>query len=458
MPIRFASVVLVFVLLNLSTVWPGETEKTKRKPKPDDPASIERGRKAVWSVSSPLTPTFGAWSSLWKRWGLDERPDDFLARAQERYGLHASPREGDSMPLGLKKMPTPFGPTLGHNCLPCHAGRIAGQTVIGLGNASLDLQSLLEDLTAREPIPVPMPFRIANGRGIIEASAGTIYLMQFRDKDVNMRPPRKLKYDDELCEDLPAWWLLKHKKTMFHTGPTSSRSTRANLSFFLNPLNSGESIKAREPLVADIFAYLRSLEPPKYPFPIDLQLAAKGKLVFAETCSECHGTYGKDRHYPNRIVPVKEVGTDPVLASFGASEDLDFYRANWLYQETGPDGEPYHLLNHGGYQAPPLDGVWATAPYFHNGSVPTLAGVVDSTSRPKIYTRSFGTEKEDYDPVRVGWKITRVSAEAVSKAKGHELRRITDTRRRARGNQGHTFGDGLSPNQRKALLEYLKTL
>ena len=162
MPIRFASVVLVFVLLNLSPA-PAETAKTRRKPKPDDSASIERGRKAVWSVSSPLTPTFGAWSSLWKSWGLDERPDDFLAKTQERYGLHESPREGDSMPLGLKKMPTPFGPTLGHNCLPCHAGRIAGQTVIGLGNASLDLQSLLEDLTAREPIPVPMPFRIANG-------------------------------------------------------------------------------------------------------------------------------------------------------------------------------------------------------------------------------------------------------------------------------------------------------
>jgi hypothetical protein len=66
------------------------------------------------------------------------------------------------------------------------------------------------------------------------------------------------------------------------------------------------------------------------------------------------------------------------------------------------DGKPLHLLNYGGYQTPPLDGVWATAPYFHNGSVPTIAGVLESKSRPSIYTRSFSTEKDAYDQQRVG--------------------------------------------------------
>jgi len=42
------------------------------------------------------------------------------------------------------------------------------------------------------------------------------------------------------------------------------------------------------------------------------------------------------------------------------------------------------LLNYGGYQAPPLDGVWATAPYFHNGSVPTIADVLDSNQMTRI--------------------------------------------------------------------------
>lgn len=420
--------------------------------------SVEQGREAVWTVSSPLTSTFGAWRSLWKKWGLAEEPEDFLDQTRERYGLHESTRDGHTLPMGLKRMSTPFGPTLGHNCLLCHAGRIAGQTIIGLGNASLDLQSLIEELSSREPISIHMPFRIANGRGIIEASAGTIYLMQYRDSELNMRAPRKLTIDDELCHDLPAWWNVRTKKTMFHTGATDVRSTRSNVSFFLAPLNSGEFVRAQEPVIADIFAFIRTLEPPKYPFPIDRTLAGKGEAVFVETCSECHGTYGKNRHYPNVIIPVKDVGTDPTLATFDGSGDLPYYLASWIYREKGPDGEPLHLLNYGGYQAPPLDGVWATAPYFHNGSVPTIAGVLDSRSRPAIYTRSFSCEKDAYDSARVGWKTTPVTPEAVSKLSGHELRRVTDTRRRGRGNQGHTFGDALTLAQRTAVLEFLKTL
>src|SRR5256885_8025425 len=52
-----------------------------------------------------------------------------------------------------------------------------------------------------------------------------------------------------------------------------------------------------------------------------------------------------------------------------------------------------------GYIAPPLDGIWATAPFFHNGSVPTLEGVLDSTKRPAKWTRSFVST--DYDQAAV---------------------------------------------------------
>ena len=135
-----------------------------------------------------------------------------------------------------------------------------------------------------------------------------------------------------------------------------------------------------------------------------------------------------------------------------------YYRASWLYRETGAKGEPYHLLNHGGYQAPPLDGIWATAPYFHNASVPTIADVLDSKSRPAIFTRTFKTDEDAYDQQSVGWKITRLEPNATKRTTAHEQRRITNTSQPGRGNQGHTFGDKLSPDQRKAVLEYLKTL
>ncbi len=111
-----------------------------------------------------------------------------------------------------------------------------------------------------------------------------------------------------------------------------------------------------------------------------------------------------------------------------------------------------------GYQAPPLDGVWATAPYLHNGSVPTLYDMLNSKSRPKIFTRSFKTGVEDYDQIKVGWKVRELGKPAPANATPYERRRVYDTAQPGRGNQGHTFGDRLTEEERRAVIEYLKTL
>jgi hypothetical protein len=111
-----------------------------------------------------------------------------------------------------------------------------------------------------------------------------------------------------------------------------------------------------------------------------------------------------------------------------------------------------------GYQAPPLDGIWATAPYFHNGSVPTLYDVLNSKSRPQRYTRSFKTDKEDYDFEKVGWKVTLVKDKLPNTAPAIERRKIYDTTLPGRSNAGHTYGDKLTDPERMAIIEYLKTL
>src|SRR5262249_32579640 len=155
-----------------------------------------------------------------------------------------------------------------------------------------------------------------------------------------------------------------------------------------------------EATFADIQAYLLSLDAPKYPFAIDTRLAETGHKIFNNTCSRCHGTYCEKWTYPNKIIPIDEIGTDPNRFKGLTPAVGEFYNKSWFGQEKerGPVGAPV------GYQAPPLDGIWATAPYFHNGSVPTLAGVLNSKSRPKIFTRSFKTDEEAYDKVNVGWK------------------------------------------------------
>ena len=95
-----------------------------------------------------------------------------------------------------------------------------------------------------------------------------------------------------------------------------------------------------------------------------------------------------------------------------------------------------------------MDGIWATAPYLHNGSVPTLEDVLNSEQRPTFWERGFNSTDLDFD--KVGWNYTERSS-ADSKT-------VYDTTLPGYGNQGHIYGDRLSAEERRDLIEYLKTL
>ena len=99
------------------------------------------------------------------------------------------------------------------------------------------------------------------------------------------------------------------------------------------------------------------------------------------------------------------------------------------------------------YKARPLDGIWATAPYLHNGSVPTLYDLLlPAAQRPK----SFNVGTREYDPAKVGY----MSAPA---APGNGF--TFDTAVRGNSNVGHDYRVGeLTEEQRLALVEYMKSL
>jgi mono/diheme cytochrome c family protein len=423
--------------------------------------SAERGRDAVRGkpLMNPPIWSLTALDHAWKTWGLKEKPADHDKAVRERYGLHAAPYDNGGLPMGLHVAASPLGKGVVSDCLLCHAGSVAGQTIIGLGNASLELQGMFDELPSVLGFATPPPVRTSTVRGTIEANAVVTYLMDMRNPDLTLRSPGKEKIKDDLCQDVPAWWLMKKKRTMYHTGAGHARSVRTMMPFLLSPLNSADHIKKLEPAFADIQAYLLTLEAPKYPFAIDKELAVKGEPLFLKHCAKCHGTYGTDASYPSKVVPLETIGTDRRLAEGSSPEFVAHYLKSWFAQEKPRDGkEPDPPQTIVGYQAPPLDGVWATAPYFHNGSAPTLHHVLNSKARPRIFTRSFRTDKDAYDPEKVGWKITVLDQPPDAKMPAIERRKIYDTTQPGRGNQGHTFGDALSDDQRRAVIEYLKTL
>lgn len=344
--------------------------------------AVERGRAAL--LERAFVPA--AWSQatfddLWKKWTprLEQKPKDYAAAFTERYGLPPAPFPNNDLPLGLRHGKTLLGfKGITTDCMLCHGGSLLGKSYVGLGNSTIDLQGLFEDLISRR-----LPYTFSNVRGTTEAGATAVYLLALREPDLKIRlKPHPFRVRDDLCEDTPAWWLLRKKKTMYHTGSSHARSVRSIMQFMLTPANPPGQFEREEATFADIQAYLLSLEAPKYPFPIDAALASKGHVLFGEHCARCHGTYGPGATYPNKIVPIDVIGTDRTRFEGIALDVARFYNQSWFAQEKGADGykvseEPI------GYQAPPLDGVWATAPYLHNGSVPTLADVLDSKSAPR---------------------------------------------------------------------------
>src|ERR1043165_3202441 len=373
----------------------------------DDPEAAARGKKYLETRAfTPAPWSFNAYENVWKYWEpkLDKQPADYDKAFREHYGLHAAPFDNGKYPMGLRPGVLLVLKGLTTDCMLCHGGSIMGKSYIGLGNSSLDIQAFFEDLNRAAGINRKLPHTFSNVRGTSEAGAMAVFLHSFRNPDMSVRLLDRHKWElkDNLCEDVPAWWLLKKKKSMYHTGGADARSVRSIMQFMLTPNNSLEVFEKEEPVFKDIQAYMLSLEAPKYPFEIDAKLAETGHTLFTKTCAKCHGTYGKDWTYPNKIIPLKEIGTDPARY-YGLPKVLgEHYNASWFAKEK-PEG--FKSRETEGYQAPPLDGIWATAPYFHNGSVPTLYDVLNSKTRPKIYTRSFKTDDVDYDKKNVGWKV-----------------------------------------------------
>ncbi|MCI0682139.1 MAG: c-type cytochrome [Gemmataceae bacterium] len=420
--------------------------------KPD----AQRGKRALFTRAFVPAPwPLAAYDNVWKVWepAAKEKPADYDQAFRRRYGLHPPPYPNGKLPMGLREGRLLFAKGVATDCLLCHAGSIFGTSYPGLGNAALDIHALFEELGKATTGSGRLPFKFSNVRGTSEAGAFAVYLWSFREPDLSIRLQDRYDFElrDDLCEDVPAWWLLKKKKTMYFTGTTDARSVRSIMQFMLTPDNTRAVFEKEESTYADIQAYILSLEAPKYPLPIDRELARQGEGLFNRTCAKCHGTYGAKWTYPNKIVPMETIGTD-ATRFHGLSRKLgEHYNRSWF-------GAKYPSMEAKGYQAPPLDGVWATAPYFHHGAVPTLHDVLDSNSRPRIFTRSYGTGRDDYDAVKVGWKVEALSQGADPKQPGIERRKVYDTTQPGRGNGGHTFGDHFSDAERRAVVEYLKTL
>jgi hypothetical protein len=226
---------------------------------------------------------------------------------------------------------------------------------------------------------------------------------------------------------------------------------------------------------------LDKLPPAIYPFNVDVALAKKGQILFEKNCVSCH--------QPNNGKVYRELGTDmgraliagtvitaAAQASFssvstcGPTTTVEMFGKQATpcatYRGVSMEGKSKDVMTapkvHDGYNALPLTGLWAQAPYLHNGSVPTLYHMLIPNERPTVFMKS----RLDYDQQKVGFSWDMAITLPTDKGEAY----IYDTASSPSiSNKGHDKDltiDGVTYKlnwsddkvSAKALIEYLKTL
>ena len=239
--------------------------------------------------------------------------------------------------------------------------------------------------------------------------------------------------------DLPSIWNQRPREGMqLHWDGNNDSVAERNISAAIGAGASADSLDTEA--LKRVRDWILDLEAPRYPRErIDRELAAQGAGIYAETCASCHSFKGSR---VGQVTPIGEIGTDRHRLDSFTQELVDKQG-----EGTGNLPKFSHFRKTNGYSNQPLDGVWLRAPYLHNGSVPTLADLLEPPDeRPDVFYRGL----DIYDWERVGFVTRGTTAKRV----GFRF----DTSERGNGNGGHTYGTKLSARDKQALIEYMKTL
>jgi hypothetical protein len=250
----------------------------------------------------------------------------------------------------------------------------------------------------------------------------------------------QLPHDETIgASDFPSLWNQKPREGMhLHWDGDNTSVDERNLSA---SLGAGVTpVTVDHPALQRIHDWIWTLPPPRYPFQINQARSERGKAIFDQQCAGCHSFSGSKT---GTVEDIASINTDPFrLNSYT-------YAFSTNQAELYPESQYRftHFSKTNGYANQPLDGVWARAPYLHNGSVPTLADLLtDPASRPKQFVRGYDV----YDQQKVGFVYDTSDAQRSGF--------LYDTTIPGNGNGGHLFGTKLADEQKKDLIEYMKTL
>lgn len=199
--------------------------------------------------------------------------------------------------------------------------------------------------------------------------------------------------------------------------------------------------------------WLLGLPSPPSPHHPDPEAVTRGRAIYMAGCAGCHGFQDDARfvfegEYLGQVDSISQLGTDPArLDSYTPA--FQRYQVSVLF-----GGTPYRFKafrKTDGYANLPLDGLWLRAPYLHNGSVPTLADLLEvPADRPAAFVRGLDV----LDRERGGFVAPGCDPLEPARTDGTLC---FDTRLRGNGNGGHGYGTGLAAAEKADLVAYLLT-
>jgi mono/diheme cytochrome c family protein len=440
---------------------------------------------------SLLSPVGGVLPPYWVFKALPSVCRDTLPNGYATFGFVTEP--GRDLPVGVSRRRRFGVDQVGLNCAVCHTStvrdspRAAPRIVLGMPAQQLDLQAFVEfvldcsldnRLTAdavRGRLPEtggPSLFERALLRfGLIDRLKLQTLNLRNRMTPVlsetlprwgrgrvdTFNPYKAIQFNwdlrkvptDELigASDFPSLWNQKPREGMhLHWDGDNDSVDERNLSA---ALGAGVTpVTVDHDNLKRVRDWIWTLPPPPYPYPIDRTLAARGAPIYQQHCANCHA----DHRFRDGVTTGARVGQVEAIGTIGTDPHrLDSYTVAFAANQYGLYPDSAYRFSHfrktNGYANHPLDGIWLRAPYLHNGSVPTLRDLLDPPEqRPAAFYRGYDV----FDQSKVGF------VSDVGEADGQVFTRY-DTRVPGNGNGGHLYGTTLPDEDKRAIVEYLKT-
>jgi hypothetical protein len=299
--------------------------------------------------------------------------------------------------------------------------------------------------------------------------------------------PRPNKLSTLISDSKPAvWWNVKYKNRWLSDGSIVSGNP-VHTNFLWNEIGRGTDLKQLENWMTNSHEKIEALtaavfasKPPRYEKffgleSIDLEKAKRGQKHFVQSCQKCHGTYEKGWDQPfaftksklkqirnikvtyHKKTPVIDVGTDPGRY-LGMKEFANDLNRLQISKNLNAVVEPQK-----GYVPPPLEGIWARWPYFHNNSIPNLCELLTpGPNRIKGYFAGKALDKKtDYDHDCMGYPTGDKTPAQWTQNREY----FYDSTKEGLSNLGHDerifIKEGkeiYTTAEKKELIEFLKTL